>query len=218
MRFRSPLPLRTAQAGIASVTWFGLLLQLYCSIRQSIANGGDALHGLWMYFAFFTVLTNLLVALVLTLPLVAGDSPAGRFCSRPSTIAGVAANIALVGIAYNLLLRDLWHPQGLQLLADVLLHDAVPIAFVVWGWLVARRSPSALLLDRTRWGLWPIGYFVYAMARGAASGFYAYPFIHVGHLGVWRVLLNASGIFFGFLLVVALLFALERIPARRIGT
>lgn len=219
MRFRSPVPLRMAQAGIASVTWFALLLQLHCSIRQSIANGGDAVHGLWMYFAFFTILTNLLVALVLTLPLVGGDSRAGRFCLRPSTIAGVAANIALVGVAYNLLLRSLWHPHGLQLLADLLLHDVVPLAVAVWAWFEARRAGSAALTDRARWGLWPIGYFAYAMARGAASGFYAYPFIHVGHLGYGRVLLNACGIFVGFLLIVAALYALERLPVavRRVG-
>lgn len=212
MASRLPAPLRAARSVIALAAWFALLLQLDLSIRQSLAAGGNLAHGLWMYFAFFTILTNLLVALVLTLPVVAADSRLGRFCARPGTLAGAAANIALVGIAYNLLLRDLWHPHGLQLLADVLLHDGVPIAVVVLAVLAARHGFYAPLRERLRWGLWPIAYFVYAMWRGIATGFYAYPFIHVGHLGYVRVLVNAIGIFIGFLLITLTLFLAERLP------
>ncbi len=208
-----PAPLRVARSAIALTGWFALLLQLHLSSRQSVATGGGVVHGLWMYFAFFTILTNLLAALVLSLPAVAPDSALGRFCSRPATIAGAAANIALVGIAYNLLLRDLWHPRGLQLLADVLLHDVVPLAVVAWAWLGARQGCSATLAERLRWSLWPIAYFVYAMARGAATGFYAYPFFNVGHLGYGRVLVNAIAIFLGFLLITVTLLVFERVPA-----
>lgn len=212
MPIRPFSPLRATHAGVAAVAWFALLLQLDLSIHQSLATGGGVAHGIWMYLAFFTILTNLLVALVLSLPIVAPASRAGRFCARPATLAGAAANIALVSIAYNLLLRDLWHPRGLQLVADALLHDVVPVAVVVLALFGARQPLSAPLAERMRWGLWPIAYFGYAMARGAATGFYAYPFIHVGQLGYFRVLLNAIGIFAGFLLITLALFVVERLP------
>ena len=35
--------------------------------------------------------------------------------------------IAIVGITYSLLLRHMWNPQGTQKIADVLLHDVVPV-------------------------------------------------------------------------------------------
>ena len=198
----------------ALLCWFALVLQLYLSIRRSIGNGSGAVHGVWMYFAFFTVLTNLIVGVVLSAPLIAPASALDRFCARAATLAGVAVNIALVGIIYNLLLRHSWNPQGLQLLGDILLHDAVPIAFVAYAWWYG-GSARASLLDRLWWVLWPLAYFVYAMLRGAATGFYPYPFIDVDRLGYAQVLVNAVGVGVGYFLVAAVLFALDRLRPRR---
>lgn len=201
---------RLLAACAAVLCWFALLLQLYLSIGRSIDNGAGVAHGIWMYVAFFTVLTNLIVAVVLTAPLLAPQSGPGRFCARPSTIAGAAVNIALVGIAYNLLLRHTWNPQGLQLLGDILLHDVVPIVFVAYAWLYTglARTP---LLERASWALWPLLYFVYAMVRGAATGFYPYPFIDAGRFGYAQVLINAIGLCFGYFVVAGALFALDRL-------
>ncbi|HEY2397059.1 MAG TPA: Pr6Pr family membrane protein [Rudaea sp.] len=208
---------RLFAAGAAGLCWFALVLQLYLSIGRSIDNGAGVAHGIWMYVAFFTVLTNLVVAVVLTAPLLAPQSGLGRFCARPATIAGTAVNIALVGITYNLLLRHTWNPQGLQLLGDILLHDAVPIVFVVYAWWYAGPARAALV-DRASWALWPLAYFIYAIVRGAASGFYPYPFIDVGRLGYGQVLVNAVGVCFGYFLVAAALFTLDRLRPRRLAT
>jgi hypothetical protein len=193
---------------VAIVCWVALLLQLYLSIRRSLANGDGVAHGIWMYFGFFTILTNLIVAVVLTLPLVAPSSRLGRWCERPATIAGVAVNIALVGIIYNLLLRRMWNPQGPQQLADVLLHDAVPVLFVIYAWWLTARE-SASFLDRAFWALWPLLYFAYALVRGAATGFYAYPFINVAQLGYARVFENAIGLGAGYFALAGLMFAVD---------
>ena len=46
-----------------------------------------------------------------------------------------AAYIAIVGIIYRLLLRQLWNPQGMQWVADVILHDVIPVGYVLY-WLL----------------------------------------------------------------------------------
>jgi len=195
------------------LSWIALILQLYLSIRMSLANGSGVLHGIWMYFAFFTILTNLIVAFVLTLPVVAPATRMGRLCARADTIAGVAANIALVCVAYNLLLRHVWSPRGLQLLADELLHDAIPIVFIVFAWLVA-TSAAESWRGRVRWAAWPVIYFMYAMGRGMATGFYPYPFVNVDALGPARVLGNAIGLLAGYFAIAAVLTAAERLRPR----
>ena len=55
---------RIAAAMLAALAWTALLLQLFLSLRLSLANGSGIVHGLWTYLAYFTVLTNLLVAVV----------------------------------------------------------------------------------------------------------------------------------------------------------
>ena len=45
----------------------------------------------------------------------------------------------------------------------------------------------------------------YAMARGAITGFYPYPFIDVPALGIARVIVNALAILAGFFAIAILL-------------
>ncbi|WP_347259612.1 Pr6Pr family membrane protein [Rudaea sp.] len=211
-----PTPLRNDfrlwYARVAAATaWFALLLQLWLSIELARTNGQGAWHGVWMYFAFFTILTNLLAAAALT---AAALRRSASILVSPGIVTGIAANIVLVGIAYNLLLRNTWNPQGLQLLADVLLHDIDPPLFLGWWWLAASARPSRYAEILT-WACYPIAYFAYAMARGAVDGFYPYPFVDVPELGIARVLANALAILAGFIAVAALLVALARFRAQR---
>ena len=108
-----------------------------------------------------------------------------------------------------MLLRGLWHPRGLQWLDDVLLHDAVPALFVGYSWL---RPGIALapFAARLFWAAWPIAYFLYAMLRGALSGFYPYPFFNAAQLGYGRVLLNAVAILAGYVVIAGILALVER--------
>ncbi|QDA56828.1 Pr6Pr family membrane protein [Thermomonas aquatica] len=193
---------RFAAASLAGLAWTALLLQLFLTLRLSIANGNGAVHGLWLYFAYFTVLSNLLVALVASRGALSADGG----IDAPWRGAAVTA-IVLVGLGYHLLLRNIWNPQGAQWLADVLLHYTVPLAALLW-WLAL---PPCKRIDATaplRWLLWPAAYSLYALVRGAASGFYPYPFIDATALGMPRVLLNAAGLLLVYVLAGYLLRAL----------
>ena len=201
-------PIRVYAICVAALSVFSLLLQLYLSVQMSIRNGNGALHGLWMYLAFFTVLTNLLVAVTLIAPLLAPRTYWGVLAARPETINGVSVNILLVGIAYNVLLRNTWSPQGAQWLADELLHDVVPLLFAGYAWVLSQERIGAFV-PRLAWALWPVAFFVYALVRGALSGFYPYPFINVAHLGYGGVLVNAIGILVGYFVLSALWYLIE---------
>ncbi|MNT39601.1 hypothetical protein D3C72_1758630 [compost metagenome] len=175
------------------------------SVQLAIANGKPAVQGLVAYFGFFTVLTNIFVALVLTLPTWGSSTAAGRWFARPSVQACAATSIALVGLAYHLLLRQVWDPQGWQWVADVLLHYVMPILFCLY-WLWAAPDKHSL-----RWwtplaaSVYPLLYLAYALARGLWLGSYPYPFIDVNALGYATVIRNALGLLFGFWLMGAVL-------------
>jgi hypothetical protein len=196
----------------AAIAWSMLLLQLWLSIRLSWRNGHGTLHGIWMYFAFFTILTNLLAAFALA---AAALRKSATILTSPSGVTGIAASIILVGIAYNLLLRHVWNPHGLQLLADVTMHDVTPLLFVGWWWLAASTQPPRYR-EIFYWAWYPIAYFAYAMLNGAASGFYPYPFFNVATLGIAQVIVNALAILAGFVVIAAALITIERLRTRRV--
>ena len=58
---------RAAMAGITAIAWFALGLQLSLEVLRSLAGAAPLGTILVRYFSFFTILTNILVALTLTL-------------------------------------------------------------------------------------------------------------------------------------------------------
>ncbi|MDO9435494.1 Pr6Pr family membrane protein [Hydrogenophaga sp.] len=194
---------------VAVVAWFGLGLQLMLSLRLVQAQGGTLSGGLALYLSYFTVLTNLLVAVSLSWPLLRPHSTPGRWFQQPGVATAVAVNIALVGMSYHLLLRNVWDPQGLQKVADITLHYAVPLLCVVHWWFSvppARMAWRAPLV----WTAWPLAYLAYALLRGLWVQSYPYPFIDVTALGYSRTLLNSLVLLMAFLLVGAAFVAVAR--------
>ena len=196
-----PHPLdRKMLAALAVVAWSALLLQLYLSIELAFSNGRGALHGTLAFLAYFTVLTNLFVALSATLPLVAGATPPGRFFAKPEVLGCAITSIVIVGAGYHLLLRNAWSPQGLQLLADNLLHYVVPLCALAYWVVFAPRNRLAALAPLA-WCIYPVGYFIYALIRGELTGMYPYYFIDVAELGFAKVLANSAAMLVVFLMV-----------------
>lgn len=205
---------RTLTAAIAVIAWFAVLLQFYLSLRLTLANGGSIGRAIVIFLGYFTVLTNIVVCVALTFPLLAPNSAPGRFFARPAVAGGVATSIALVAIAYHLLLRTVWDPQGLQLLADVLLHYVVPLLYLVYWWLAVPKA-SLSWTDPLLWSAYPAAYLVYALVRGAIIGTYPYPFIDVTEIGYGRTGINALGLLFAFIVLGALFVALGRMSRSR---
>ncbi len=202
-------------AGLTALLgWLALALQLLLSIRLTMANGQGALAGVWTYVGFFTILTNVLAALALT---AAAQGPRGafsRFFTRPDVHTAIAMSIAIVAAIYNLLLRQLWQPQGWQIVADNILHVAMPALFLLYWWLAVPKAtlrwPQVIV-----WQLYPAAYFAYALIRGAVNHWYPYPFLNVGTLGYLHVLVNACVVLLAFVVVALLLVALARWQVRR---
>ncbi|MCA1325529.1 Pr6Pr family membrane protein [Herbaspirillum sp. alder98] len=189
---------RLLAAIIALISWCAFIAQTDITINRLLARGGGVLEGLDRLSMYLTNLTILMSALVFTSLALSLKTPLSRFCRQPSVVSAVVAYLAFVGIAYNLLLRHLWTPTGYRALVNESLHTVVPLlAMVYWIFFVPvfHSSVKKSLL----WLIYPLGYLAITLWRGAASGFYPYPFINVSTLGYPRVMLNASLLLAGFI-------------------
>ncbi|VVP10642.1 hypothetical protein PS858_03288 [Pseudomonas fluorescens] len=193
----------------ALLGWAGLSIQLYLIFYSRWALGASLLGGLLSFFSYFTVLSNTLVATVLTCALTSRESAARRWFLQPWVSSGIAVSIAVVGLAYNVLLRHLWHPEGWQWLADELMHDVMPLLFLAWWWLCVPKG-TLRLRHIALWVIYPLVYFAYALLRGHLLATYPYPFIDVDTLGYPQVFVNAGGLLAGFVLIALLVIALDR--------
>lgn len=193
----------------ALVAWSGLALQFVVSFGLLSLQGMGVWQTISRMLAYFTILTNLVVAAYYTVRLIAPGSVAGRWLAQPAVGSGIAMYVTLVCVVVHLILRHLQTLTGNALLADTILHYVTPILFVVFwmGWVPKRQLGWRHALW---WSLYPLAYFVYAMARGVASGFYPYPFINVATLGFSAVATNALLISAAFVLGGLLLIAIDR--------
>ncbi|WP_397451632.1 Pr6Pr family membrane protein [Pseudomonas sp. NA-150] len=202
---------------ITLLSWSALAIQMYLVFYARWIDHTSVLGGLVRYFSFFTMLTNTLVATALTCALSGRDSRGHRLFRAPAIVSGITVSILLVGIAYSLLLRHLWRPDGLQWLADELLHDVVPVLFALYWWLYV---PKGLLRLKhvLLWILYPVVYFAYILLRGNLIGDYLYYFIDAGTLGYPQALINASGVLAGFVVIGLVLLGLDWLKGRKAPT
>lgn len=186
---------------VALVAWAALVVQLWLTMGIVLAQGRGFMMGLVVYFGFFTVLTNLLAALVMTGHAAGPGVFAYRRVASPVVMTATAASITIVGAVYFLILRHLWKPEGAQFWADVALHYAVPALVVVfWAWTVPARAVG--WKDAPWLFAYPLAYLVYVFVRGEIVQIYPYAFIDVLAIGYRPALLNTAGIILAYAVVV----------------
>ena len=187
--------------GGAVLGWAALALQLTLTLTLLIAQGGTASDGLWRYFGYFTVIANIFASFVLTCAVLRRNWRRGEFAAVTTMI--------LVGVVYSLLLRETWDPQGWQKVADVALHDAMPVIMTIF-WLL-RPHGGLRGGDLAAAVVLPLGYCGYALARGAFDNWYPYAFLDVAKFGAGAVALNCAGLGLAFLAMAFLLARLDRV-------
>lgn len=200
---------RIAAAVTAIVGWTALLLQLVLIVERMEAQGHGLAFALWRFAGYFTILTNLGVAIVASFMAL---RPASGFAGPRARLTAASA-IALVGIVYSIALRQIWSPTGWQKVADHALHDVTPILFLI-AWLLFPHGDL-----RWRDGLWAtvpaLAYCVYSFSRGAADGWYPYYFLDPTQLPLVFLLSSIALLFLAFLAAGLLLTGADRAMRRR---
>ncbi|HET7902734.1 MAG TPA: Pr6Pr family membrane protein [Candidatus Nanopelagicales bacterium] len=212
----------------ALAAWFGVLLSAYLSVsgyylgkedpaKVSILGNVPSGHDQWYerlfdWLTYFTIWSNIVVAVVLTVlwlrPGVFARRDGTGFVWRALRLDSVLM-IVITGIVYNLVLAT-GGKTGADLVSDTTLHVVVPVlTLVVWllagprGLLDLRVIAASLVL--------PIGWAAMALVRGAVVGAYPYPFLDVAKNGFASVLA-----FVGVILVVAVVLALVLLGLDRV--
>ena len=203
---------RLYRAVFACVGWFAVALQYGVTLAENPDSSASELT--LNFFSYFTILSNILVALALTAPVVAPNSRLGRWFASEGVRAAMAMYIVVVGVVYHFLLAPTWNPQGLALLGNSLLHYVMPAAFVL-DWLLFAPKGRLNWKDPAKWLIFPLIYGGWTLIQGALSGWWPYPFVDVGALGLGRVLLNFIGLLIFFLIVGLTVVAIDRTFGRR---
>lgn len=192
---RRPL-LALARTAFALLDIIAIGRQLLIHVRE----GYDVLN----FFSYFTNLANLFAAAVLLL--AASDAWSGRIGAHAFARAMSVVNMAIVGIVFSVLLRNI-DLGSLLPWVNFVVHYLLPCVIVA-DWLL---QPPPSRFSARRLGailLFPLLYLAYVLSRGAAIGWYPYPFLNpASAAGYAGVAAYAVGISVTFLVVGGLLLA-----------
>src|SRR5690606_31195527 len=116
---------------IALLSWGAIIAQFLISINNSTISN---LELIIRFFSYFTILTNLMVAICCTSIVLLPNSAIGYFAAKPVAITALTLYILIVGLIYNFVLRFLWHPAGIVKIIDEILHLVIPILVFIYWW------------------------------------------------------------------------------------
>jgi hypothetical protein len=145
---------------------FGLAALVLAAIGQQLSL--HAAHGLRFanFFSYFTVLSNLLAALVLVLGACTPARAERPWLSQLRFFS--ALNMAIVGL--------------MQAWINAVLHYLMPVA-VVLDWLLAPPAAPLARKALAKALVLPALYLLYTLLRGQLTGWYPYPFLNPAHVG-----------------------------------
>jgi hypothetical protein len=190
----------------ALLAWFAIITQFYLIMSNRVVPAPDTI---FRFFSFFTVDTNIIVAFCFTFIFLRKNTRLSHFFYKTSTITAITVYITIVGIVYNIILRSLWKPEGMQKIVDELLHSVIPGFFILF-WLLFAQTRELKWANALPWLIYPIIYMKWSVIHGAITEFYPYPFVDVNKLGYGKALLNAIGILVLIFLLSLILIALNR--------
>jgi hypothetical protein len=204
-------PARLLAALTAATVLVGLGFQIHATAVSTDGFFTSKADRIANIFCFFTILSNLLLALTCALLAARLDRPSPVFAGF--RLSGVLS-MAVTGVVFHLALSGLRELTGTAAVANDLLHTVTPILAVV-GWLLF--GPRGAISPKVIWisVAYPVVWLVATLIRGAIVGFYPYPFLDVTTHGYLKVIVNSVIVAVLFLGLAAGADRVDRVLPRR---
>ena len=181
--------------GIVALT--AVLIEMYVKVSTGMT--------VVQLLSFFTIQSNIIVAVYCF-----ASMRKQKFILNSSGFFGLALlNITITGVIFFLLLRNIYQPEGISYLTNIMLHYITPILMLLVFVVIRDRRPFEYKYV-VYWMLYAAAYLGYSMARGAVIGTYPYPFIDLTKLSFGQVAVNSVSIAAAFGVIALLFVVIDR--------
>ena len=196
----------TTSRGLQVVRAASAALVILAIVVQAIVLAQAGRFDPTRFFAFFTIQSNLIGVAAFAWLVANGDRPRSRALELLRGAAAVYLTVTFVVVI--LLLSDV--DVQLQVnWAEFTLHKLFPV-IVVLDWLIDPPRLALRYRDGLIWLAYPLIWTALTMVRGAADGWYPYPFLDPANGGYATVAVMIVAITVGFLVLSGAMIALGR--------
>lgn len=174
----------------------------------------DILEMIIRFFSYFTILTNILVALYFTASALKLKTTPFKWLSSKGALTAITTFILIVGLVYQIALRNTWQPTGLQRVVDELLHTVIPIYVFIYLCFNVNKN-DLHLKSILGWLLYPTIYILFILIRGNFYGYYPYPFLNVVEIGYEKAFVNIGIVLVAILVMLTVLLLVGKIIVKK---
>ncbi len=199
----------------ALISWAVLSLRFVDMLI--IGEQSSIAETLFVYFGYFTVWANTLIALAFTAPLLNPDRKLSNFFMRPAVRAALASYTLMTSAVYYMLIVPYWDPQGFTWVTATGLHAVMPILYII-DWLFFAEKRPIFYKHLPYWLIFPAVYGVTIIILGSLTNVYPYTFLDVSLIGIEKVLMNMFGLVAVFAVVGPIFIAVAHLISNRTET
>lgn len=198
---------------VCATGWISLIITMVLNY-QAVLDGIDAIVLYSYTFSYYTIQSNLIVAIWLTFAIIYHNKEEKpRFLKSPVQGA-ITLYITVTFMIFAILLSWLYKPTGWAAVTNLTMHYLIPIAFIV-DWIVTGNKTEYQWKYALYWLVYPLGYLIYTMIHGLFTNFYPYYFIDLSVLSIPEFIISAVGLSAVFLLLGLLDVFINRVLYRK---
>lgn len=166
--------------------------------------------GLLSYFSYFTIESNLLVAIWWAAAFINKEDKLTLWLLQPKVKGAFTAYITATLLGFAVLLSPTYAPGGVDLFLSNVTHYVVPLAFIL-DWFLFEQKGVYQWRYALDWLVYPVSYFIYALIHGTFTGDYLYPFFDPITLGWDGMAIQVMFILAFFIILEGLYIGINRL-------
>jgi hypothetical protein len=189
---------------LTAIRLASVMVVIAAIVTQAVVLANAGVFDPTRFFAFFTILSNLIGVVAFVWSIARGDRPRSRGHELLRGAAVVYLTVTFFVVIFLLSGVDV----QLQLpWVDAVLHKIFPVV-VLLDWIVDPPRIRLTSRDGLLWLAFPLAWTGITLLRGAADGWYPYPFLDPANGGYGTVSVTVLAVTIGFAVIAAITLAL----------
>lgn len=187
-----------------------VVLVLAAIVAQAVTLANASVFDATRFLAFFTIQSNLIGVAAFAWLLAVRNGPRTRGVDLLRGAAAVYLTVTFFVVIFLLSGVDVQLQLGW---VDFVLHKLFPVILVL-DWIVDPPATRLTSRDMLIWLIYPIAWTLLTIVRGAADGWYPYPFLDPANGGYGQVAVTVVAVTIGFIVIAAIMVAIGNARGR----
>lgn len=170
------------------IAWTAVIIRIYIGISD-ISGGAEPASYLGNTFSYFTIQSNIMVVIWITLALLLGHKEERSILLHPIIHGAICLYITVTFLIFAIFLSGGWQPTGIEAVSNLLMHYIIPFIFI-GEWIISETTTPYKYKYLIFYTFYPFGYLFYTVIRGYITGFYPYYFFDLNSISVVDLIIN----------------------------